>query len=46
MEMRGMWETFREGLKNDSIDDLITMAGFIKEELKRRGASSAWRAVE
>jgi hypothetical protein len=41
-----VWEAFREGLKKQSIDDLITMAGIIREELKRRGASSAWRAVE
>jgi hypothetical protein len=41
-----MWESFRDGLKTESIDDLITMAGIIREELKRRGASSAWRAVE
>jgi len=39
------WEDYREGLKRESIDNLLTMAGFIKEELAHRGASQAWNAV-
>lgn len=39
------WEGFRESLKKESINDLLTMAGFIKEELTSRNASQAWSAV-
>lgn len=40
-----MWENFTDELKKQSVDDLLTMARFIKEELNRRGAVQAWRAV-
>jgi hypothetical protein len=40
-----MWETFTDGLKDQSIDDLVMMASYIKEELKRRNALSAWHGV-
>jgi hypothetical protein len=39
------WEDYRKGLEKESIDDLLTMAGFIKEELASRNASQAWSAV-
>jgi cell division protein YceG involved in septum cleavage len=39
------WEEYREGLKRESINDLLTMASFIRAELERRGASQAWNAV-
>ena len=39
------WEDYREGLKSESINDLLTMAGFIKVELERRNAGQAWHAV-
>jgi hypothetical protein len=42
---KAMWEDFTNGLKEQSIDELIMMASYIKEELKRRNASSAWHAV-
>ena len=41
-----MWEPFQKELEAQDIDDLVYMAGMIRAELKKRGASSAWRAVE
>lgn len=40
-----MWEEYRKSLEKESINDLISMASIIKEELHRRGASLAWEAV-
>ena len=39
------WEDYRKGLEKESINDLLTMAGFIKAELERRNAGQAWSAV-